>query len=360
MSSAVKLPGNLETNRRLSQWLTLNDDRTVTVRTGKIEIGQGIVTALAQIAAEELDVSLSRVRMVGVDTLSAPNEGHTSASRSTDDSGSAIRHACAEARALLVEAAAARLDIPADQLTVEDGVISGYDRIREVSYWDLPHAEILDREATAAVMPKPSAQLRVVGTNAARIDIPAKVVGLPRFVHDVEVPGMLFGRVVRGPTIGAKLLEFDAAAVQALPGVVAAFSDGGFIGVVAEREEQAVKARQAAIRIAKWQQNPLPTDSHGIYDYLTSRKSPEHVLLDKAPEGIENKTAVRTLSARYTKPYLAHAALGPSCALARITEGMIEVWTHSQGVYPLRNDLAAVLEVMPKDIVIHHVEGAGC
>jgi CO/xanthine dehydrogenase Mo-binding subunit len=360
MSASPKLPANLEANRRLSQWLTLNDDRTVTVRTGKIEIGQGIVTALAQIAAEELDVSLARVRMAGVDTSSAPNEGHTSASRSTDDSGSAIRHACAEARALLVTAAAARLDIPAEKLSVEDGVIGGYDRINEVSYWDLPHAEILDREATSTVVPKHSAQLRVVGTSAPRLDIPAKVAGLPRFVHDVELPGMLFGRVVRGPTIGAKLLEFDAAAVRALPGVVAAFSDGGFIGIVAEREEQAVKARQAAIRAAKWHENPLPTDSRGIHDYLTSRESPKHVLLDKAPAASENQKPVRTLTARYTKPYLAHAALGPSCALARIADGVIEVWTHSQGVYPLRNDLAAVLEVPPKTIVVHHVEGAGC
>ena len=359
MSEAAKLPGNLETNRRLDRWIRFGADRTVIISPGKIEIGQGIVTALAQIAAEELDVGLARVRMAGVDTLFSPNEGHTSASRSTDDSGSALRQACAEARELLLRAAAEKLDIPADKLTVEDGVIAGYDRIREVSYWDLPHERLLDREATGTATPKASNRLRIVGTSAQRLDIPAKVTGQPRFVHDMELPGMLFGRVVRGPTIGSKLLEFDAAAVRALPGVVAAFSDGAFIGVVAEREEQAVKARQAAMRAARWEARPVSTDSAGVHDYLQGRESPSHVLVDTGGEH-PLPHGVRTFKARFTKPYVAHAALGPSCALARIENETIEVWTHSQGVYPLRADLATVLGVPAARIVIHHREGAGC
>jgi CO/xanthine dehydrogenase Mo-binding subunit len=359
MSERPKLPGNLETNRRLDQWVRFNADRTVTVLTGKIEIGQGIVTTLAQIAAEELDVSLARVRMAAIDTLVSPNEGHTSASRSTDDSGSAVRYACAEARDLLVRAAAARLDVPAEKLSVEDGVIGGYDRIREVSYWELPHAEILAREATGAVKPKPSAQLRVVGTSAPRLDIPAKVAGAPRFVHDMELPAMLFGRVVRPPVIGATLRTFDGDAIRALPGVIAVVSDGDFIGIVAEREEQAVKARQAALKAASWDERALPTDAAGIYEYLQGRETPATVLLDHGAER-PVPAAAQTLHARYTKPYVAHAALGPSCALARMEGERIEVWTHSQGVYPLRADLARVLEVPAERIAIHHMEGAGC
>ena len=359
MSEAVKLPGNLEINRRLDRWIRFNPDRTVTISPGKIEIGQGIVTALAQIAAEELDVDLARVRMAGVDTLRSPNEGHTSASRSTDDSGSAIRQACAEARELLVRAAAERLDIPPDKLTVEDGVIAGFDRIREVSYWDLPHAQLLDREPTGTAIPKPSDRLRVVGTSAQRFDIPAKATGQPRFVHDMELPGMLFGRVVRGPTIGSKLLAFDASAVKALPGVVAAFNDGAFIGVVAEREEQAVKAQKAASRAARWETRPIPTDANGVHDYIQARESPSYVLVDAGAES-PLPDDVRRFKARYTKPYVAHAALGPSCALARIENDVIEVWTHSQGVYPLRADLATILGVPATRIVIHHMEGAGC
>ena len=292
-----------------------------------------------------------------------------------------MRYACAEVRALLLREASVRLDIPADKLTVQDGVIGGYDRIREVSYWDLPHAKILAREATGSVAPKPSAQLRVVGTNVPRLDIPAKVAGLPCFVHDFELPGTLFGRVIRPPTIGSTLETFDREAVERLPGVVTVFVDGNLIGVVAEREEQAVRAREKALRSARWRHDALMTDADGIYAYLQSRQSPEAVLLDDgadsapvfwiSPDRVaccrrrvsgrnDDRTSTRTLEARYTKPYLAHAALGPSCALARIDGGSIEVWTHSQGVYPLRADLARVLEVSPERIVVHHMEGAGC
>ena len=380
-----KLPGNLDTNRRLDRWIRFEPDRTVTILTGKIEIGQGIVTTLAQIAAEELDVALSRIRMAPIDTLASPNEGHTSASRSTDDSGTAVRYACAEARALLVGDASLRLDIPADKLTVEDGTISGYDRIREVSYWDLPHAQILAREATGTSQPKPSAQLRIVGTSIPRLDIPAKVVGLPCFVHDFELPGMLFGRVVRPPTIGSTLESFDRDAIATMPGVVSVIVDGNFIGVVAEREEQAVKARNAALRAARWRRNDIVTDADGVYDYLQSHDSPAAVLVDEGSdvrldsgrrrndgngvphdheravrENQEPAGRLRTYEARYTKPYIAHAALGPSCALARVEADKVEVWTHSQGVYPLRADIARVLEIAPERIVVHHMEGAGC
>ena len=361
MDELPKLPGSLNANRRLSQWLRFNaEDRTVIVYTGKVEIGQGISTALAQIAAEELDVALARVRMVTANTLTAPNEGHTSASRSIDDGGSALQYACAEARHVMVEAAARRLDIPPDKLSVEDGVITGLDRIREITYWDLPHGELLNREATGAIAPKPAASHRIVGSSQPRTDLPRKVAGMPAFVHDMELPGMLYGRVVRPPTYGSTLLAFDAQAVRNMPGIVAAFNDGGFIGVVAEREEQAVRARQAALRVARWDEQPLPTDTPGIHEYLQSRASQEFVVLDHQRDRDAAVPAARMLEARYTKPYLAHAALGPSCALARIEGGVVEVWTHSQGVYPLRSDLASVLGVAVERVIVHHVEGAGC
>ena len=164
MSTPAKLPGSLAVNRRLDQWLRFNPDRSVTVYTGKVEIGQGVITAMAQIAAEELDVALTRVRVVSGDTVLTPDEGHTSGSRSIDEGGSAMRYACAEARHLLLREASKRLDIPPDKLTIEDGVISGFDRIHRVSYWDLPHAQVLDREATAAFEPKPAARHTIVGT----------------------------------------------------------------------------------------------------------------------------------------------------------------------------------------------------
>jgi len=359
MSAPAKLPGSLNTNRRLDQWLRFNLDRTVTICTGKVEIGQGIVTAMAQIAAEELDVALTRVRMVSGDTERTPDEGHTSGSRSIDEGGSALRYACAEARHLLLQAASKLLDIPADKLTVEDGVITGFDRIRKLAYWELPHAELLNREATASIKPKPPARHTIVGTNAARLDIPAKATGTPRFVQDLELPGMLFGRVVRPPSYDAQLASFDADAVRKLPGVVAVVRDGNFIGIVAEREEQAVKARLAAASAAQWQETSLPTDDAGIHDYLQSRQTRDQVIVERT-DAAARAHGTRTLEARYTKPYIAHASMGPSCALARVDDGRTEVWTHSQGVYPLRHDLATVLDVPPENILVHHIEGAGC
>jgi CO/xanthine dehydrogenase Mo-binding subunit len=358
MSDSIKLPGNLNTNRRLGQWIRFNDDRTVTVATGKVEIGQGIVTAMAQIAAEELDVPLARVRMVSGDTAHTPNEGQTSASRSINEGGVALRHACAEARFLLLQEASRRLDIPVDRLRVEDGVITGPGG-KGIAYWELPHAALLDRQATAAVVPKPAALHSIVGSSIERLDIPDKVMGRPRFVHDLELPGMLFGRVVRPPSPDAQLVSFDQDRVRALPGVVAVVRDGNFIGVVAEREEQAIKARQLALGVAQWKERALVTDGAGIHDYLVSRETQDEVVPGRADAGAVAR-GERQFEATYNKPYLAHASIGPSCALARIDGGRIELWTHSQGVYPLRYDLALILDMPAEDILIHHAEGAGC
>ena len=359
MSAPVKLPGSLDANRRLDQWLRFNADGSVTIYTGKVEIGQGIVTAMAQIAAEELDVALARVRMVSGDTVLTPDEGHTSGSRSVDDGGSALRYACAEARHLLLTEASTRLDIPLNKLVVEDGSITGFDRIRKLTYWELPHAGLLAREATASVKPKPAARHTIVGTNIGRLDIPDKATGVARFIQDFELPGMLFGRVVRPPSYDAQLTSFDDAAIRKLPGVCAVVRDGNFIGIVAEREEQAVKARLAAQRAAQWKETPLPVDDAGIHDYLQSRTTKDQVILERT-DAAAGARAARTLEARYTKPYLAHASIGPSCALARVDGARIEVWTHCQGVFPLRHDLAGVLDMPLENIVIHHLEGAGC
>jgi len=357
---AKKLPGSLETNRRLDQWMKFEADGTVTVYTGKVEIGQGVVTAMAQIAAEELDLTLAKLRMVSGDTILTPDEGHTSGSRSIDEGGSALRYACAEARDLLLKEAAKQLDMPADKLTIEDGVISGFDRIRKISYWELPHAEILAREATASVKPKAPSLHSIVGTTVARLDIPFKATGTPRFVQDLELPGMLFGRVVRPPSYDATLLAFDADAIRKLPGVVAVLRNGNFIGVVAEREELAIKARTAAQKAAQWQEVAIPADEAGMHEYLRTRPDNKPAVMAERVDAAAKARAKTTLNARYTKPYIAHASIGPSCALARIDGARIEVWSHSQGVYQLRYDLATVLKVAPDTIVVHHSEGSGC
>lgn len=352
-----KLPGNLNANRRLDRWLRVNRDGTVTVFPGKVEIGQGILTALAQIVAEELDVALERVRLAPADTSYSPDEGVTSGSQSITDGGIALRYAAAEARFLLLQRAAARLGVSLEQLSVADGVVSARAG-GSASYWELATDDLLAREATAEIAPKPASQHTVIGTPAARRDIPAKVSGEPIFVHDLDLPGMLHGRIARPPSYDARLLELDEATVRSMPGVAALVRDGNFVGVVAAREEQALRALARIKRIARWQEKPgLPetTDPR----FLLSEATENEVISEKR-DAASAARVTRALEAEYTRPYIAHAALGPSCAVARFEAGRCTVWTHSQGIFPLRNDLAGVLGTDKDSIVVIHMDGAGC
>src|SRR5262245_33795622 len=238
------LPGSLGGNRMLDAWLRINPDGTASVFTGKVELGQGILTALAQIAAEELDLPLARVQMMTADTTRSPNEGQTAGSQSVENGGTAIRLASAEVRAILLDLAAKRFGVGVDTLKVSDGVITATDG-RKAAYGELAGEVNLKREATGKVAPKPPAQHKIVGKPIARLDIPAKVTGGAAYVQDLRLPGMLHGRVVRPPRYGAKLESFDEAKIKAMPGVIAVVRDGSFLGVIAEREEQAIKARAA-------------------------------------------------------------------------------------------------------------------
>src|SRR5512145_84189 len=231
-----KLPGSLHVNRRLGQWLQILPEGIVEARSVKVELGQGIATALAQIVADELDVALARVRMIPASTATSPDEAVTSGSLSVQESGTALRYACAEARSIYLEVAAARLGKPVAGLQVIDGEIVAVGGAH-TSYWALADDALLDREATAGVAPKSTH--RVVGAPVMRLDIPDKAFGRPRFVHDLEPPGMLHGRVLRPPSPAAALLSLDDAKARALEGIVAVVRDGDFVGVIAEREEVA-------------------------------------------------------------------------------------------------------------------------
>jgi CO/xanthine dehydrogenase Mo-binding subunit len=352
-----KLPGNLNTNRRLDRWLRINRDGTVTVFPGKVEIGQGILTALAQIVAEELDVTYGRIRLAPADTTYSPDEGMTSGSQSITDGGVALRYAAAEARDLLLQRAAARLGVSLEQLAVADGTVTSRSG-GSVTYWELASDDLLAREATAEVAPKPAAQHTVIGIAVPRRDIPAKVRGAPSYVHDLDPPGLLHGRIARPPSYEARLAGVDEAEVRALPGVVAVVRDGSFLGVVAEREEQSIRALTRLKRIARWEEStvlPETTDPRFLFKETTE----DEVISEKRDDAAAARGA-KTLEAEYTRPYVAHASIGPSCAVARFEGGRYTVWTHSQGIYPLRRDLAGVLGVEEGRIAVIHMDGAGC
>jgi nicotinate dehydrogenase subunit B len=356
--AAARLPGSLNNNRMLDAWLSINADGTATVFTGKVELGQGILTALSQIAAEELDLPLNRINMISGDTGRTPDEGQTAGSQSIENSGTALRMAGAEVRAMLLELAGRKLGVAADALRVSNGVISTADG-RTISYGEIAADVDLKREATAKAKPKTPAGYRIVGQPVPRHDIPAKVTGGAAYVQDMRPAGMLHGRVVRPPRYGSTLESVDEAAAKALPGVVAVVRDGSFLGVVAEREEQAVKAREALAKSTKWQLGPELPDPASIYAHLKSLPSQDQEIGVKQATVLAS-TNTRSHEAVYTKPYLAHASIGPSCALAEFKNGTMTVWTHSQGVFPLRHELVNALRLPPQNIRCIHVEGSGC
>ena len=352
------LPGSLANNRRLDGWLRIGPDGRVTLFTGKIELGQGIGTALTQIAADELDVELARFDVVHGDTERTPNEGQTAGSLSVEQSGTAVRLVCAEARQILLDAAAAKLGAPAADLEVSDGTVTAPGG-GTVTYWALAGDAGLAREATAAVKPKPAAARRLVGTSVPRRDIPRKFTGGAAYVQDVRLPRMVFGRVVRPPSPGATLVSADEAAVKRLPGVIAVVRDGSFLAVAAEREEQAIRARQALAKSARWtESDTLPPAGDALFESLRASGVPAEVVKDTT--AADGGPPAKTLEAMYTRPYQCHASIGPSCAVAQWQDGRLTVWTHSQGVFPLRAELAKVFALEPKTVHCIHAEGAGC
>src|SRR5262245_24819026 len=351
------LPGSLQTNPRLSQWLRFRPDGVVEVSSGKVEIGQGILTAIAQIVADELDVELSRVRMVPATTAASPNEGVTSGSLSIQQSGVALRYACAEARAVHLDAAAQRLGVDVQSLEVRDGEIAGPGNLR-TSYWELADQGLLERDATAKVAPKPASARRLAGTAAQRLDIPDKVFGRPRFVHDLAFPSLLHSRVLRPPSPGATLAALDETRAKAVPGVVAVARDGSFAGVVAETEDAATAGLKALAASATWQPGDALPDEGDLPSWI--RSQPVETTPSNTREAAAPGRVARTVRRTYTRPFIAHASMAPSCAIAQWSDGGVRIWTHTQGIYNLRADLELIFGVPPERIVVEHAEGAGC
>lgn len=349
--------GPAPAQRPLRKWLDFEVAGRVRVRPGKVELGQGIVTAIAQIAAEELDVAFARVLAIPLGTDVSPNEGSTTGSRSIQEGGEGMRQACAEVRALFLHEAARRLGVGIDSLRVDDGSFHADGIGQSLTYWDLADAIDLDQPASGLVAPKTPASFRLVGQSVPRLDIQAKLTGAA-FIQDIDLPGMLHGRVVRPPALRARLASLDDTATRALPGVVNVVRRGSFVGVIAEREEQAIRAMQRLARDCQWDAPPALPDENDLPRWLLAQPAEQEVLCDEPGAAAPNGTR---LEARYTRPYLAHASIGPSCGLAWWHEGgPLEVWSHSQSVFELRNELARVLQLPPGQIVARHADGAGC
>jgi CO/xanthine dehydrogenase Mo-binding subunit len=356
-SPAPKLPVSLAANPRLSSWVRFTRDQRVAISPGKVEIGQGIVTALAQIAADELDIDVGRIDMIRTSTAASPNEGVTSGSLSIQQSGHALRQACAEVRQIFLAAAADRLGVDVAALTIDDGILSGPGNV-STSYWELANEVSLERDATASAPAKPAAMRRVAGQPIQRIDVPDKVFARPRFIHDSPLPGMLHGRVLRSEACGARLVAFDDNAARGTADLVAIVRDGSFAGVISETEAGAEAAVSALRKGATWSAGEVLPDEDDLAAFLKGQPV-EASLIDTRVSATPAPVA-RTVRRQYTRPYIAHASIAPSCAMAQWHGDRIHVWTHSQGVYLLRADLAIVLKLPADNITVEHMEGAGC
>jgi CO/xanthine dehydrogenase Mo-binding subunit len=355
--SPPKLPASLIANPRLSSWLRFAAGGRVVVSSGKVEIGQGIVTALAQLAADELDVDISRVRMQRASTASSPDEGVTSGSLSIQQSGRAVRLVCAEVRHLFLEKAADRLGADIAALKIEDGTIKGPGNV-STTYWELTDEVPLDRDATAGARPKSAGQRGIAGTSVQRVDIPDKVFAQPRFIQDHLPPGILHGRVLRAEIPGAKLADLNEDAARAVAGLVAIVRDGSFAGVVCETEHGAELALKALRKGATWSGSETLPDEHDLTSFL--RKEPAERTVIDTRNATSSHAIARTVTRQYSRPYIAHASIAPSCAMARWDGDRIHVWTHSQAIYLQRIDLARVLRLPIGNVTVEHMEGAGC
>ncbi|MBF9131232.1 xanthine dehydrogenase family protein molybdopterin-binding subunit [Plantactinospora sp. S1510] len=352
------LPRGLVANPRLSRWVSVGRDGTVTVRVGKVELGQGILTALAQIAADELDVDLPAIRMQAASTAEGPDEGLTAGSLSVADSGAAVRQVCAEVRALFVAEAARTLAADPADVTVSGGVASTPGGSRRVSYAELADRIDLEREVDGSVRAKAIPESRLVGTSVPRLDLPDKITGRPRFIQDLTLPGQLSGRVVRPPSPAATLTGVDTAVVDALPGVVSVLRDGDFLGVVAQDEETAERAAAVLAGTARWHEEPTLPDEDDLPRFLRDGPAESFVVAEPDPSGVPDR-AVRRIRASYSRPFLAHASMAPSCGAARWDGEGVSVWSHSQGIHALQRAIALALGSDIDQVGVRHVESAG-
>ncbi|HVH74763.1 MAG TPA: molybdopterin cofactor-binding domain-containing protein [Stellaceae bacterium] len=351
------LPVTLANNPRLDQWVRFPQSGRAAVATGKVEIGQGILTAMRQIAAEELCLAPDRIELHSGDTELTPNEGYTSGSQSIQYGGVALRLACAEVRALFLERAAAKLGCRREELSIADGKVLRQGIAAGEDYWSLAGEVDLARRATGAAALKEVGAYGIVGRSMPRTDLGGKVFGEAVFIHDMAPQGMLHARVVRQPRPGARIARIDEAGLRrAAKGPVELVRDGDFLAILAADETVVENLAAVAGNYVAWdgveRVNPLREEARA----LLQQPSIDRVIGDPEPAA----AAPGRYEASFTRMHVAHASVAPSCALALFEGGRLTVWTHCQGVYPLRAALARALKLDPAAISVRHVQGPGC
>ncbi|RWI50278.1 MAG: xanthine dehydrogenase family protein molybdopterin-binding subunit [Mesorhizobium sp.] len=345
-----RLPQSLVDHPRLSQWVEFGND-TVNVFSGKVELGQGILTALTQIAADELSVDIGCVQIVSGRTAVTPDENFTAGSHSIEISGMSIRMVCAEIRETLLRVASDELGVSPHLCSVENGNVVADGAETEIGYWSRKGLLDLDRECSGSAPLKLAREFRYVGRDIQRVDLLAKVTG-GGFIHDMTLLGMRHARILRGPVRGARLVRLDMDRLDRLERVETV-QFGGLTALISDDVHRVELALSIAEAGCEWDVGRLSTDIDSER-WQREQRSTDRVLYG-APTQSDG-----ALTVTVSRPYLAHGSIGPACALARMSGGRLEVWTHSQGVGPLKRSLARALGMEADQIAVLHVQGAGC
>lgn len=356
------LAANLKNHPRLGQWLDVDADGKILAFSGKVDIGQGILHALRLIVAEELQLHPDEVVMVAATTMRSPDEAVTSGSLSVQDSGSALRHAAAHLREACRSRCAETLGVSPDAVALTHGVFTMPQQGFRASYGELVDAAM--RASTIDPGHLQGRQLQHhVGGNYPRPDIQAKVFGQFEFINDLALPDMVFGQVFRPDTLTAQLDESRAARVvqqlAELPGVLEVVRDGLLIGVLADAERVLAKAADKVLRAQVWRGVAEVPPADGVTAWLKSQPAGSSVVLDQ-PAATPPALPLQTFCADYERPYMHHASIGLCCALAQWRGSTLQVWSHSQGIFNLRRDLALAFGMAPDSVQVSHCDGAGC
>jgi nicotinate dehydrogenase subunit B len=357
---APDLPGSLRTNPFLDAWIRIDDQNVITVYTGKVELGTGVKTALLQVAAERLEVAPQLIQFLTADTALTPNEGYTAGSHTMFDSGTALFNAAAQVRQLLLESAARHWGSAVEPLSTKDAVIHG-PAGQSMTYAQALAGVQLHRYASAHSPVMAPDRFTQIGHSLPRIDIPAKVSGGASYVQDMRLPGMLHARVIRPPRRGCQLEGIDQSAIESLGGGVRLVRNGSYLAVVADDEWQAIKAMRKGYELARWSQGDALPDSGHIHQLLTELPSKRCPIRNTGASALNPDVGPAVgWKATVTKQYLMHGSIGPSCSVAWFNEGTLTVWTHTQGVYPLRAGIAEMLGMPLEKVRCIHAEGSGC
>lgn len=353
------LPGSLRRNPRLDAWLEVLDNGMVRIYTGKLELGQGIRTAIAQVAAEELDLDMKQVEVILADTLRTPDEGYTVGSGSIENSAMAVRYAAASARQKFFELAATKWSIPVASLTMAHGRVTAGNKT--ASFGELLEGKQLTDTVKMPVRLKEKSAYKIVGRPILRDDIGSMVRGEQVYLQDLRFAGMVHARMVRPPAYGAQLQEVDETAImKKVPGILKIVRKESFLAVIAADEFVAIQAQRACREYSKWTGgNHLP-QGQDLHRYLKKLPSEPEQVLKKGTVNMETAAGYTLVKAEYYKPYVMHASIGPSCSVAIYEKDKLHVWSHSQGVFPLRETLCKMLDMPADRIEVTGVPGSGC